>query len=73
MIDKETKKKLKKIQKEIKRLKKEFEKAELHPCQCDKDLKHKDEDLKKIRDKILSLENEQDRYILSTGGIRHGV
>ena len=72
MIDKETKKKLNKIQKDIKRLKKEFEKSELRPCQCDDDLKHKDEDLKKIREKILALENEQDRYVLNTGGIRHG-
>ena len=72
MIDKETRKKLKKIQKETDKLNKELKKLEFRPCQNDADLKKKDEDLKSLREKILSLEKEQDRYMLHAGGIEHG-
>ncbi|MBW2609670.1 MAG: hypothetical protein JRC68_04915 [Deltaproteobacteria bacterium] len=73
MIDKETRKRLKKIQKEINLLNKEYKKVEFHPCQNDADLKRKDDNLKMIMEKIYALEKEQDRYILDTGRIKHGT
>jgi len=73
MIDKETRKRLKKIQKEINILKKEYKKVEFRPCQNDSDLKRKDDNLKTIMDKICIFEKEQDRYILETGRIRHNI
>ena len=45
MIDKEAKKKLKRIQKNIKKLKKDLDKLELRPCQNDEELKQKEQDL----------------------------
>ena len=71
MIGKAEKKKLKKIQKEIKALRKELAKNEFRPCQCDADLRQKDEDLKLFRAKILALENEKDRFMLKAGEIDH--
>jgi septal ring factor EnvC (AmiA/AmiB activator) len=62
MIDSETRKKLKRIQKEIKKIEKEIKKVEFRPCRGDADLKEKDKDL----------ERERDRYILDTGRINHG-
>ena len=47
-MDKETRKKLKKIQKEIDRLKGAMNKLALRPCHGDADLKQKEEDLKII-------------------------
>ena len=73
MIDKETKKRLKKIQREIKRIKKELSKAELRPCQSDADLKKKEEVLVGLGDKLRSLEKEQDRYILDSGRVKHSI
>jgi len=73
MVDKENKKKLKKIQKEIHKLRRDLKKTEYRPCQSDAELRQKDEDIRMIRDKILALENEKDRYMLNTGGIRHGI
>ena len=73
MIDKNTRKKLKKIQKQIDKLKKENKKTEFRPCLNDADLRLKEEDLKIIRAKIQALEKEQDRFILNSGGIKHGV
>ena len=71
MIGKAEKKKLKKIQKEIKALRKELAKNEFRPCQCDADLRQKDEDLKMLRAKIHALENEKDRFMLKAGEIDH--
>ena len=71
MIGKAEKKKLKEIRKEIKALRKALAKNEFRPCQCDADLRQKDEDLKMLRAKILSLENEKDRFMLKRGEIDH--
>ena len=71
MIDKTTRKRLKKIKKEIKQLKKEYRKVEFRPCQNDAELKIKDEDLRKVMEKIYALEKEQDRFILDSGRIEH--
>ena len=71
MTDKANKKKLKEIHKEIKVLRKELAKNEFRPCQCDADLRQKDEDLRLLRAKILALENEKDRFMLKTGKVRH--
>jgi len=71
MIGKAEKKKLKKIRKEIKALRKALAKNEFRPCQCDADLRQKDEDLKMLRAKILVLENEKDRFMLKRGEIDH--
>jgi peroxiredoxin family protein len=73
MIDKATKKKLKKIQREIKKAKKELDKVELRPCQNDADLKRKEDDLKDLADNIRALEHEQDRHILDTGKVKHTI
>jgi septal ring factor EnvC (AmiA/AmiB activator) len=73
MIDKETKKRLKKIQKEIKRVKKELSKGELRPCQSDADLKNKEEELVRLGDELRALEKEQDRYILDSGRVKHSI
>lgn len=70
MIDKATRKRLKKIQKGIKQLKKEYKKMECHPCQNDAELREKDANLKMLMDKIYALEKEQDRFILNTGRIK---
>jgi septal ring factor EnvC (AmiA/AmiB activator) len=73
MIDKETKKRLKKIQKDIRRVKKEISKAELRPCQNDADLKKKEEEIAGLGDKLRAFEKEQDRYILDSGRVRHST
>ncbi|MFC1580626.1 hypothetical protein ACFL4N_06885 [Thermodesulfobacteriota bacterium] len=69
MTGKAEKKRLKEIQKEIKALRKEMANNEFRPCQCDADLRQKDEDLKMLRAKILALENEKDRFMLKAGDI----
>lgn len=69
MVDKSARKRLKEIKKEIKRLKKEYRKVEFRPCQNDAELKLKDEDLKKLMEKIYGLEKEQDRFILNSGRV----
>lgn len=73
MVDKAAQKRLKQIRKEIKRLKKEYRKVEFRPCQNDKELFQKTEDLRMIMDKIYDLEKEQDRFILDSGRISHGI
>ena len=73
MVDKATQKKLKKIKKEIKSLKKEYRKVEFRPCQNDKDLTKKADDLSRLMNRIYELEKEQDRFILDSGRISHGV
>ncbi|MFC1869538.1 hypothetical protein ACFL0H_15595 [Thermodesulfobacteriota bacterium] len=69
MLDKSTRKRIKKIKKEIKELKKEFKKVEFRPCQNDAELKLKDEDLRKLMEKVYDLEKEQDKFILYSGRI----
>jgi hypothetical protein len=73
MVDKATQKKLKQIKKEIKYLKKEYKNVEFRPCQNDRELFKKDEDLRALMDKIYDLEKEQDRFILDSGRISHGI
>jgi len=73
MIDKDTKKRLKRIQKEIKKLKKDLDKLELRPCQNDVELKQKEEDIEELNYKLRELEKEQDRYILDSGQIKHSL
>lgn len=73
MVDKATRKKLKQIKKEIKDLKNEYRKVEFRPCQNDSELFQKDEDLRMLMDKIYALEKEQDRFILDSGRISHGI
>ena len=73
MIDKDTRKKLRKIQKEIKKVKKELGKLELRPCQNDAELVRKEQDLKELGSKLRALEKEHDRYILDTGRVKHSL
>jgi septal ring factor EnvC (AmiA/AmiB activator) len=73
MIDKEAKKRLRRIQKDIKKVKKDLDKLELRPCQNDEELKQKEQDLKDLSDKLRDLEKEQDRYILDSGPVKHSL
>ena len=73
MIDKEAKKRLKRIQKEIKKLRKKFDKIELRPCQNDAELRQKEVDLKELTDRLRELEKEQDGYILDSGRVKHSL
>jgi septal ring factor EnvC (AmiA/AmiB activator) len=73
VIDKQAKKRLKKIQKEIKKVKKQLGKIELRPCQNDAELRQKEEYLKDMGNKLRTLEKEQDRYILDTGRVKHSI
>ena len=52
MADKKTKKKIKKIQNEIDQFEELFKKMELRPFQGDADLSQKEEDMKRLKDKI---------------------
>ena len=63
---KETRKKIKMLKKDIKELRKFYRKLEFRPCQNDAELKAKEFELKSIMDKIYSLENEQDRFMLDS-------
>lgn len=72
MIDKQRKKKIKDLRKEIKQLKKNQRRVEFRPCNNDAELLEKERELKALRKRILSLESEQDRYMLASGGICHG-
>jgi len=71
MIDKETRKKLKKIKKTIRQLQKQIKKLEFRPCRNDSELKQKDKDIKTLRAKIYELEKEHGRYILKAGNTKH--
>lgn len=64
MIDKQTGKKIKKLQKEINKLRKELQKMEFRPCQNDAELLQKEKDLDALLNKINGLEKEKDRYLL---------
>lgn len=70
MVDRTTRKTLKKIQKDVNRLKKELMKIELRPCHGDADLKKKDEDISVLKREIYQLEKEANRYVLYVSGIR---
>lgn len=72
-MDKETRKKVKRIEKAITRLKKELKNMELRPCHSDAEIKEKDEDLRTLKLEIYGLEKEANQYILYISGIRHGV
>lgn len=67
MLDRETRRKLKRIKKDIKELKKRYKRVEFRPCQNDAELRKKDDDLRELIDKIDVLEKEQDRFILNSG------
>ena len=72
MMDKTTKKRMKKIKKEMDLLRKKLRKIEIRPCHGDADLKQKEMEIRSIKDKLLDLEREHDRYMLNTGKIKHG-
>ena len=62
MADKKTKKKIKKIQNEIDQFEELFKKMELRPCQGDADLSQKEEDMRRLKDKINAKKMERDQY-----------
>jgi len=62
MVNKEVKKKIKKIQNEINQLEKELKETELRPCQGDADLEQREKDIKVLKDKIYELERVADKY-----------
>jgi chromosome segregation ATPase len=66
---KATRERLKKLKKEIKSLKTQYKKMEFRPCQNDAELREKEEDLRNLMERIYSLENEQDRFILNASRI----
>jgi hypothetical protein len=72
-VDKETRKKVKRIEKAITRLKKELKNMELRPCHSDAEIQEKGEDLRTLKLEIYGLEKEANQYILYISGIRHGV
>ena len=63
-MDKETRKKLKRIQKEIGRFKGELKKMELRPCHGDAELRQKEEDLKIMKREIYELEKEANQLAM---------
>lgn len=65
-VKSETQKKLKKLKDDIKELRKQYRKLEFRPCQNDAELAAKESELKSLMEKIYSLENEQDRFILDS-------
>jgi len=73
MLDKETRKRIKKIRKEINRLKKEYKKVEVIPCRNDADLKKKDDKLKALMERIYAMEKEIDRFVLDSGRVEHTI
>ena len=62
MVNKASKKVMKKIQNEIDQLKKQFKEMELRPCQGDADLEQREKDLAVLKGRILELEKEFDKY-----------
>ena len=62
MVEKKTKKKIKKIQNEIHQLEELFKKMELRPCQGDAELSQKEQDLKRLKEKINEKKMERDQY-----------
>lgn len=62
MVNKATKRVIKKIQNEIDQLKKEFKEMEIRPCQGDADLEQREKDLGEVKEQILELEKEVHEY-----------
>ncbi len=58
MVDKMTRKKLKKIQKKIDKLKKEINKIGLRPCHTDSELEERDEEVRILNLGIYELERD---------------
>ena len=58
MTDKKSQKDIKKIKKELYRLKETLKKLELRPCQGDRDLKQKDEEVEILNREIYNLVKE---------------
>jgi hypothetical protein len=73
MKDKEIRKRRKHIKKEMNNLKKGLRKMELRPCLKDVELKQKEKDIEALREKIVAMEKERDRYILNSGGLKQGI
>jgi len=62
MVNKASKRVIKKIQNEIDQLKKEFKEMEIRPCQGDADLEQREKDLEVLKKQIYELEREVDKY-----------
>jgi polyhydroxyalkanoate synthesis regulator phasin len=62
MVNKASKRVIKKIQNEIDQLKKKFKEMEIRPCQGDADLEQREKDLKVLKEQIYELEREVDKY-----------
>ena len=62
MVNKASKRVIKKIQNEIDQLKKEFKEMEIRPCQGDADLEQREKDLVVLKKQIYELEREVDKY-----------
>ena len=62
MVNKASKRIIKKIQNEIDQLKKEFKEMEIRPCQGDADLEQREKDLKQLKEQIYELEKEVHEY-----------
>ena len=67
MIEKETKKKLKKIGREIKQLRKQIKGVEIRPCESNAEISQKDRNLKTLRKKLIDLERERDKCLIENG------
>ena len=62
MVNKASKRVIKKIQNEIDQLKKEFKEMEIRPCQGDADLEQREKDLKELKEQFYELEKEVHEY-----------
>ncbi len=62
MVNKASKRVIKKIQSEIDQMKKKFKEMEIRPCQGDADLAQREKDLKVLKEQIYELEREVDKY-----------
>jgi peptidoglycan hydrolase CwlO-like protein len=58
MVDRGTRKRIKKIQKGINRLKGKVKKIELRPCHSDEELKQRDEEVQAFKREISELERD---------------
>ena len=59
MPNKKVKQRIKELDKKIKELKEEFRKMEIRPCMGDRDLREREVDLKRLKEKIHATENER--------------
>jgi predicted nuclease with TOPRIM domain len=67
MIEKQTKKKLKKIETEMKQLRKQIKGVEIRSCKSNEELTKKEGDLKTLKKKLVDLERERDRSLIENG------